>query len=74
MIDDLVPALRDVTGTRWTVTLENAAGTPTLVEAARATEEAAREAILATPLVRAALEAFPDAVLEGWTPPQRSIA
>ena len=74
MIDDLVPALRDVTGTRWTVTLENAAGTPTLVEAARATEDAAREAILATPLVRAALEAFPDAVLEGWTPPQRSIA
>ncbi|SFP75022.1 DNA polymerase III subunit gamma/tau [Sphingomonas rubra] len=74
MMDELAPALRDTTGAKWTVTLENAPGALTLVEAAKAAETAERDAVLATPLVRAALEAFPDAVLEGWTPPQRNTA
>ena len=74
MMDELGPALRDATGVKWQVTLENAPGTPTLVEAAKVAETAERDAVLATPLVRAVLEAFPDAVLEGWTPPQRNIA
>jgi DNA polymerase-3 subunit gamma/tau len=70
LMEELGPALRDVTGQKWRVTLENAPGLPTLSEAAKAEEEAARAAILDTPLVKAAFAAFPDAEPE-W-PSQRS--
>jgi DNA polymerase-3 subunit gamma/tau len=44
-----------------------------LREKAKADEEATRQAILATPLVKAAFAAFPEAELEAW-PGKRSIA
>ena len=69
---DLADALKRVTERVWRITLSDEPGAPSLREAAKAAEEAARQAILATPLVRAALEAFPGAELE-WSP-ERSIA
>ncbi len=39
---------------------------PTLHEQAKATEEADRQAVLESPLVRAAMAAFPDAELVNW--------
>ena len=63
LMDELGPALRDVTGRKWQVALEDVPGRPTLIEAEEAAEKAATDAILATPLVRAAFEAFPEAEL-----------
>jgi DNA polymerase III subunit gamma/tau len=54
-------ALMQVTGQRWD--LEERAGDapPSLLEAQRAADESARREILESPLVKAALDAFPDA-------------
>ena len=41
-------------------------GEATLAERRKAAEEAERAAILETPIVKAAFEAFPDAELENW--------
>ncbi|MCU6453886.1 DNA polymerase III subunit gamma/tau [Sphingomonas sp. A2-49] len=70
---DVADAVKKATGQVWKIALEDAPGAPTLREKARADEEAARQAILDTPLVKAALAAFPDAELEAW-PGKRSIA
>ena len=68
---ELNAALKALSGKAWRVAIVDAPGAPTLREAEKQAEEEARTAILATPLVRAALEAFPDAVLEDW-PGKRS--
>ncbi len=73
LIRDLATALKRVTQQNWRVTLEDAPGAMTLREAEKENEEAAKRAILETPLVRAALSQFPDAVLEDW-PGKRSNA
>ena len=62
----LAARLFDLTATRWKVTTEDAEGAPTLVEQEKAARETERLAILETPMVRAALEAFPGAELESW--------
>ena len=69
---DLHAVLKDATGATWRVTLDDAPGAPTLREAEREADEAARQAILASPMVAAARQAFPDADLE-W-PMQRSAS
>ncbi len=70
-LGDLAAALKAMSGKAWRVSIVDGPGAPTLRELEKQTEEAARDAILATPMVRAALEAFPDAVLEDW-PGKRS--
>lgn len=72
MVPDLVEALKRLTGKPWQVMVEDAQGAPTPHEAEQHREEEARQAILATPIVKAAFEAFPDAELEDWPQPQRS--
>jgi DNA polymerase III subunit gamma/tau len=56
-------AVRDVLGGDWRVAIEEAAAEPSLAEQEQQREADARAAILATPLVRAALEQFPEAEL-----------
>jgi DNA polymerase-3 subunit gamma/tau len=66
-------ALKALTGRPWKVTLADQPGEPTIKEAEDAAAEAARQAILNSPIVRAAHAAFSDAELEDW-PGKRSIA
>ena len=68
---DLTDALKAATDQAWRVTLVDEPGAPTLNEAGKAADEAAKQAILDSPMIKAALEAFPDAELESW-PGQRS--
>jgi DNA polymerase-3 subunit gamma/tau len=60
----LATRLGELTGTKWKVTTEDAEGEATLAERRKAEEEAERAAVMETPIVKAALETFPDAVLE----------
>jgi len=62
----LATRLHELTSVKWKITTEDAAGEATLAERRKAAEEAERAAILETPIVKAAFEAFPDAVLENW--------
>ena len=62
---DLMDALKTATGTRWKVTTSDAPGTPSLREAERADDEAFEASIRETPVVAAALAAFPGAELVG---------
>lgn len=66
-------ALRAMTGTAWKLSMLDAPGEATLKEAADAAAEAERQAVLASPLVKAALAAFPDAELIDW-PKKRNNA
>jgi DNA polymerase III subunit gamma/tau len=54
-------ALMQATGQRWDLEAREGDAPPTLLEAQRAAEDAARQEILDSPLVKAALAAFPDA-------------
>ena len=72
LVADLAEALKRITGTSWRITVEDAPGAATPHEAEQQCEEAARQAILETPIVKAAFEAFPDAELEDWPKNQRS--
>jgi DNA polymerase-3 subunit gamma/tau len=60
---EVASALQQVTGTRWTVTLADGPSEPTLREQELAAEGAAKAAILDTPVLKAAMQAFPDAEL-----------
>ena len=56
--------LADATGARWTITLSNAEGEPTLAEQGRAAEAGRRTVAQSHPLVQAVLAAFPGASIE----------
>ena len=56
-------ALKDATGQHWTVNSSTMSGEPSLREQQLAAAEARRELVRATPIVAAALAAFPGAVL-----------
>jgi DNA polymerase III subunit gamma/tau len=64
---DLAQLLKDVTGAVWTVTAEDGPAAPSLREQELAAEHAARDAILAEPIVKAVRDHFPEAELVGWT-------
>jgi DNA polymerase-3 subunit gamma/tau len=71
---DLSTALRTLTGTVWTVGTDEGDAQPSLLELERSVEEAAKQAILDTTLVKAAFEAFPDAELIDYSAAeQRSV-
>jgi len=74
-VGDLSAALKELTGERWTISLTEGEAEPTLLMRERAAEGAARDAILASPIVRAALQAFPEAELIEYSEPEpRSLA
>jgi DNA polymerase-3 subunit gamma/tau len=56
-------ALKEVTGQSWQVRTEDDGGEPTLQEQEQAAKKAQEQSVLETPLVKAALEAFPGAEL-----------
>lgn len=64
LAQQLVALLADATGARWTVTLVNAGGEPTLAEQGRAAEGERRALARNHPLVQAVLDAFPGATIE----------
>ncbi len=70
---ELNTLLKSVTRTAWKVSIVDAPGAPTLREAQDAADTAVRQAILESPIMKAAVAAFPDAQLESW-PGQRSNA
>jgi len=73
LLRELPEALKKATGQPWKVSAEDREGAPTLRDTRKAAEAAERQAILNSPVVRAALAAFPDAELESWTQ-QRSVS
>jgi len=60
---DLAAALKEVTGQAWQVRTEDMGGEPTLQEQELAARQKEEQSVLETPLVKAALEAFPGAEL-----------
>ncbi|MBB5708876.1 DNA polymerase III subunit gamma/tau [Sphingomonas xinjiangensis] len=66
-LKELGAALRDTTGTNWRLRCVEGVTALTLREEQAANEEAERNAVLNSPLVRAAREAFPEAELVGWS-------
>jgi DNA polymerase-3 subunit gamma/tau len=60
----LAALLEAETNRRWTIAISQAAGEPTIAEAERQHENAARQNAVDHPLVRAILEAFPGARIE----------
>jgi DNA polymerase-3 subunit gamma/tau len=58
---DLQQRLRDWTGVRWTVSISNQPGNPTLAEQKKNAKAARIESVMQAPLVRAVLDRFPGA-------------
>jgi DNA polymerase-3 subunit gamma/tau len=58
---DLQQKLRDWTGVRWTVSISNEPGLPTLAEQKRTAKAARIESVMQAPAVRAVLDRFPGA-------------
>ncbi len=71
---DVEVALKGITGSHWRVLIGEGAGAPTLREQETAKAESEREQVLHSPLVQAALAAFPDATLDHWQRSDGSIA
>ncbi|MFD1611673.1 DNA polymerase III subunit gamma/tau [Sphingomonas tabacisoli] len=71
---DLTSALKTMTAAVWTVSTDEGDAQPSLLEQERAVEEAAKQAILDTPLVKAAFEAFPDAELIDYSAAEQRSA
>jgi DNA polymerase III subunit gamma/tau len=59
----LAIAVREAFGSQWSVEITETTAAPSLAEQEVAREQAARDAVLATPIIKAALEAFPEAEL-----------
>ena len=60
---DLAAALKSLTDMAWDVRISDAEAQPSLLQQEQAREAAAKERILATPIVKAAMDAFPEAEL-----------
>ena len=74
---DLQQKLRDWTGVRWSVSISNEPGQPTLAELKKNAKAARIESVMQAPLVRAVLDRFPGAeivavrdVAHDETPPE----
>jgi DNA polymerase III subunit gamma/tau len=61
LASDLQQKLRSATGERWTVSISNDGGQPTLAEQKKAGETARKESVAQQPMVRAVLDRFPGA-------------
>ncbi len=76
---DLAAALKAMTGIVWEVTTGDSPAEPSLLQQEQAREAAARESILAAPLVKTAFDTFAEAELVDYAPAsdsstERSIA
>jgi DNA polymerase III subunit gamma/tau len=72
---DLGHALKMITGASWQVTMSDEAAAPSLLDQARQQEESARVAILAQPMLAAAIAAFPQTeLLDYELSEQRSVS
>jgi DNA polymerase-3 subunit gamma/tau len=67
---ELSAALKAATGTQWQVAVSDEEAEPTLLEQEKKAAERVRDEVLASPLVAAAFEAFPEAELTGFSTPQ----
>ena len=67
---DLAAALKETTGSRWTVSFTDQGGEPSLQQQEQIAEETLRAAVLDEPNVRAVLETFPEATLDSFGPAQ----
>ena len=63
LIAELGSTLKQITGRMWRISTAPTVGAPTIREAEAARREAFKAEILATPVIAAALEAFPEATL-----------
>ncbi|HEY5712195.1 MAG TPA: DNA polymerase III subunit gamma/tau [Allosphingosinicella sp.] len=63
---DLGAALKAVTGATWQVSASDAEAEPSLLDQEKEGAEKLRQQVLDTPIVQAALEAFPEAELAGY--------
>jgi DNA polymerase-3 subunit gamma/tau len=72
LVSDFEQTIRRVLGKRWSLKVIDAPGEATLAEIKGAEAAAERDAVLRSPVVAAALEAFPEAELIGWTPLRRT--
>ena len=64
----MAAALKSLTGVTWTVAIADEGAEPSLLEQEKMAEERVRSEVLQDSAVKAALEAFPDAELETFTP------
>ncbi|HYG30975.1 MAG TPA: DNA polymerase III subunit gamma/tau [Allosphingosinicella sp.] len=64
---DLAAALKATTGTVWQVRASDEEAEPTLLEQEKAAADRLRDEVLASPMVAAAFDAFPEAELTGFT-------
>ena len=62
-VRDLAAALKSVTGEAWQVSTADGPAEPTLLDQEKAQAEELRQSVLASPVVKAAFDAFPDAEL-----------
>jgi DNA polymerase-3 subunit gamma/tau len=65
---EVAAALKGLTGVTWTVAIADEGAEPSLLEQEKMAEERVRAEVLQDSAVKAALEAFPDAELETFTP------
>ena len=72
LVSDFEQTIRRVLGKRWSLRVIDAPGAETLAEIKAAEATAERDAVLRSPVVAAAFEAFPEAELIGWTPIRRT--
>ena len=73
-IRELGAALKELTGSSWKVRTIHGSDAPSMRDQEKADEEAARQAVLESPIVQAAFEAFPDAELIGYTSDEQRSA
>jgi|TARA_R110002126_G_scaffold10236_47_gene46320 DNA polymerase-3 subunit gamma/tau len=69
-IRKIADALKQETGREWTINQGQGEAQPSLVEQEQQARDAERQAILDAPMVKAAFEAFPDAILLEEDDPQ----
>jgi DNA polymerase-3 subunit gamma/tau len=72
LVRDLAGTLKGLTGVTWQVTTSDGPAEPSLLDQEKAQAEELRQSVLASPVVKAAFDAFPDAELTHYDLNERS--
>jgi DNA polymerase III subunit gamma/tau len=72
LVRDLAAALKSLTGVIWQVSTSDGPAEPSLLDQEKAQAEELRQSVLASPVVKAAFDAFPDAELTHYDVNERS--
>jgi DNA polymerase-3 subunit gamma/tau len=72
VLRDLAAGLKSLTGAVWQVSVSDGPAEPSLLDQEKAKAEELRQSVLASPVVRAAFDAFPDAELTHFDVNERS--